>query len=200
MAQVILFSSVLGVRQGVTDLAAALTGAGHTVQVVDLLDGQVFDDYEPAVARAREMGFPAQMAAALQASRQTEGPFVAVGFSNGAGLAQWVAAQRPDDARGVVMVGGGIPMRDLEATWPPGVPGQVHVSAGDPFHEEDRQFDPMVDEQLQDDVEHAGGAFTYVEYQGDGHLFNDPSLPAEYQPDEARILTRRVLELVDAVG
>lgn len=200
MAQVILLPSVLGVRQGVTDLAAALTGAGHTVQVVDLLDGQVFDEYEPAAARSRETGFPAQMAGALEASRRTEGSFVAVGFSNGAGLAQWVAAQRPDDARGVVMIGGGIPMRHLEATWPPGVPGQVHVSAGDPFHEEDRRFDPMLDEHLQDDVEHAGGAFTYVEYQGDGHLFNDPSLPAEYQPAEARILTERVLEFVAEVG
>ena len=113
---------------------------------------------------------------------------------------RWVAAQRPADARGVVMVGGGMPMRHLEATWPTGVPGQVHVTAGDPFHEEDRQFDPMVDEQLQDDVEHAGGAYSYVEYQGDGHLFNDPTLPAEYQPEEARILTRRVIEFVDEVG
>ena len=115
-------------------------------------------------------------------------------------LLERLRAQRPDDARGVVMVGGGLPMRFLEATWPPGVPGQVHVTAGDPFHEEDRQFDPMVDEQLQDDVEQAGGAYSYVEYQGEGHLFNDPTLTSEYQPEEARILTRRIIEFVDEVG
>lgn len=195
MAQILLFPSVLGVRRGITDLADTLTGAGHSVTTVDLLDGEVFDDYAPAGARSAEIGFPAQMAAALE---RTEGvtPFVAIGFSNGAGMAQWVASQRPEAARGVVMIGGGLPMRFLEATWPPGVPGQVHVTAGDPFHEEDRQFD----DEVQDDVEHAGGEFTFVEYQGSGHLFNDPTLPAEYQPEEARILTRRLLEFVAAVG
>lgn len=134
MAQVLLFPSVLGVRQGITDLAEALTAAGHSVTTVDHLEGVTFDDYPTAAARSQEIGFPAQMAYAREA---TEGvaPFVAVGFSNGAAMAQWVAAQRPADARGVVMVGGGMPMRHLEATWPTGVPGQVHVTAGDPFHE-----------------------------------------------------------------
>lgn len=196
MTQVLLFPSVLGVRQGVTDLADALTAAGHTVLVVDHLDGTTYDDYEPAGARSQEIGFPAQMAFALEAAKGVPGPFVAVGFSNGAGMAQWIAAQRPDDARGVVMIGGGLPMRFLEATWPTGVPGQVHVTSEDPFHEEDKQFD----DEVQDDVEHAGGEFTFVEYQGAGHLFNDPTLPAEYQPEEARILTRRILEFVAAVG
>lgn len=199
MAQVLLFPSVLGVRQGITDLAEALTAAGHSVTTVDHLEGVTFDDYPTAAARSQEIGFPAQMAYAREAAEGVA-PFVAVGFSNGAAMAQWVAAQRPADARGVVMVGGGMPMRHLEATWPTGVPGQVHVTAGDPFHEEDRQFDPMVDEQLQDDVEQAGGAYSYVEYQGEGHLFNDPTLTSEYQPEEARILTRRIIEFVDEVG
>ena len=184
---------------GVTDLAEALTADGHHVITVDHLDGATFEDYPTAAARSAEIGFAAQQSHALTA---TEGcaPFVAIGFSNGAGLAQWVAAQRPTDARGVAMVGGGIPMRHLGATWPPGVPGQVHVTAGDPFHEEDRELDPMVDEHLQGDVEQAGGTFAYVEYQGAGHVFNDPTLPAEYQPEEARILTRRLLEFVADVG
>lgn len=199
MAQVLLFPSVLGVRQGITDLAEALTAAGHSVTTVDHLEGVTFDDYPTAAARSQEIGFPAQMAYAREAAEGVA-PFVAVGFSNGAAMAQWVAAQRPADARGVVMVGGGMPMRHLEATWPTGVPGQVHVTAGDPFHEEDRQVDPMVDEQLQDDVEQAGGAYSYVEYQGEGHLFNDPTLTSEYQPEEARILTRRIIEFVDEVG
>lgn len=196
MAQVLLFPSVLGVRRGISDLADALTRAGHEVTTIDLLDGVTFDDYATASARQEEIGFPAQMAAALEQAKGVVGPFVAIGFSNGAGMAQWVASQRPDDARGVVMVGGGLPMRFLEAAWPPGVPGQVHVTAGDPFHEEDKPLDG----ELEDDVERAGGDYAFVEYQGAGHLFNDPTLPSEYQPEEARILTRRILELVDAVG
>lgn len=195
MAQVLLFPSVLGVRQGITDLAAALSAEGHSVTTVDLLDGETFDDYEPAAARVEATGFPVLMSRALEATTGIA-PFVAVGFSNGAGMAQWVAANRPEEARGVLMVGGGLPMRFLEVPWPKGVPGQVHVSAEDPFHADERQFD----DELQDDVERAGGEFTFVEYQGAGHLFNDPTLPAEYQPEEARILTRRILEFVDEVG
>lgn len=196
MVQVLLFPSVLGVRRGVTDLADALTSVGHSVTVVDHLEGVTFDDYEPAMARSQELGFPAQMAFALEATKGVTSPFVAIGFSNGAGMAQWIAAQRPQDALGVVMVGGGLPMRFLEATWPPGVPGQVHVTSEDPFHAEDKQFDG----ELEDDVERAGGEYTFVEYQGGGHLFNDPSLPAEYQPREAEIFTRRVLEFVGSLG
>lgn len=194
MVQVLLFPSVLGVRRGVTDLAEALIGSGHLVTVVDHLDGETWDDYESAMARSREIGFAAQQVHALEATKGVTSPFVAIGFSSGAGLAQWIAAQRPELARGVVMVGGGVLMRFLETTWPPGVPGQVHVTSEDPFHADERQFDG----ELQDEVEHAGGEFTFVEYQGHGHLFNDPTLVAEYQPQEAQIFTRRVLEFVDS--
>ena len=148
MAHILLFPSVLGVRRGITDLAEMLTGVGHSVTTVDILDGETFDDYETAGARSQEVGLPAQMATALERTAG-EPPFVAIGFSGGAGMAQWVASQRPDDVRGLVQ---------------------------------------------------AGGAYTFVEYQGAGHLFNDPTLPDEYQPEEARILTRRILEFVDAVG
>lgn len=162
----------------------------------DVLQGETFDDYPSGLARSREIGDARQQECALEAAKGAPGTFVSIGFSVGAATAQWVAAQHPDRARGVVMVCGGVPMRFLEATWPPGVPGQVHVTAEDPFHEEEKQFD----DEVQDDVEHAGGEFTFVEYQGGGHLFTDPSLPKEYQPEEARIFTRRVLEFVDEVG
>lgn len=196
MTQVLLFPSVLGARPGITDLADALAAGGHTVTIADVLEGETFDDYPSGLARSREIGDAAQQECALEAAKRAPGPFVAIGFSVGAATAQWIAAQCPDRVRGVVMAGGGIPMRFLEATWPPGVPGQVHVTSEDPFHEEDKQFD----DEVQDDVELAGGEFTFVEYQGDGHLFTDPSLPKEYQPEEARIFTRRVLEFVDEVG
>jgi dienelactone hydrolase len=196
MAQVLLFPSVLGVRQGVTDLADALAAAGHGVTTLDPYDGETFDDYASGMAATKAVGDETLHAQALAAAQGLAAPFVAVGFSVGGATAQWVAAQCPDTVRGVVMVGGGVPMRFLEATWPPGVPGQVHVTSEDPFHEEDRQFD----DEVQDDVEHAGGEFTFVEYQGAGHLFTDPTLRAEYQPEEARIFTRRVLEFVATVG
>jgi dienelactone hydrolase len=200
MAHVLLFPSVLGVRQGITDLADALTDAGHDVTTLDPFDGETFDDYPSGMAATKAIGDEALQARALAAAQGVDAPFVAIGFSVGAATAEWVAAQLPEAARGVVMVGGGIPMRFIGATWPSGVPGQVHVTSEDPFHEEDKQFDPMVDEYLQDDVEQAGGEYTFVEYQGSGHSFTDPSLRAEYQPAEAQIFTRRMLEFVAAVG
>lgn len=196
MAHTLLFPSVLGVRRGVTDLADALTDAGHTVTIVDHLEGTTFEHYEPAAAHSQQIGFPAQMSYALEATREVNRPFVAVGFSNGAGMAQWIAAQRPEHARGVIMIGGGLPMQVLEATWPSGVPGQVHVTSADPFHEEDKEFD----DEVRGDIEGAGGQYAFVEYPGNGHLFNDPTLPDEYQPDEARLLTRRIVEFVGAAG
>lgn len=195
MAQVLLFPSVLGVRKGVTDIADALTDAGHEVTVVDPFDGETFDDYPTGMARTKEVGDDALHAQAVVAAKGAGGPFVAVGFSVGGATAQWLAGQHPEQARGVIMVGGGVPMRFLETPWPPGVPGQVHVTAGDPFHEEDREFD----DEVRADVEDAGGAYAFVEYPGEGHLFNDPTF-GEYQPEEARLLTRRIVEFVDQCG
>jgi len=192
MAHALLFPSVLGVRKGVTDIADALTDAGHEVTTVDPFDGETFDDYPTGMARTREVGDDALYAQAEAAAKGVGGPFVTVGFSVGGATAQWLAGQHPERARGVVMVGGGVPMRFLETSWPPGVPGQVHVTAGDPFHEEDREFD----DEVRADVEDAGGAYAFVEYPGEGHVFNDPTL-AEYQPEEARLLTRHIVEFVD---
>src|SRR5699024_579778 len=58
MAHILLFPSVLGVRRGITDLAEMLTGVGHSVTTVDILDGETFDDYETAGARSQEVGLP----------------------------------------------------------------------------------------------------------------------------------------------
>lgn len=132
MAQVLLFHSALGIRPGVTDLADALRDADHSVHVVDQYDGRSFDDSETAMAHVDQTGFPELMRIALESSAAVIGPFVAVGFSNGAGMAQHAAAQRPEDARGVLMIGGGLPMRYLDAAWPAGVPGEVHASEDDP--------------------------------------------------------------------
>jgi len=49
MTTVVLFHSVLGVRQGVLDAAERLRQDGHEVLVVDLYDGRTFDDYPPAM-------------------------------------------------------------------------------------------------------------------------------------------------------
>lgn len=190
MATVVVFHSVLGVRAGITDTADRLRAAGHTPVVVDQYDGLTFDTYEPAMAHMKAIGFPALMSAAVSAS-EVDGPFFAVGFSNGAGMAQFVASQRPDDVRGLVLVGGALPMRFLEAQWPPGVPVQVHATADDPFDD-----GPEVAAEFRSDVERAGGVVEAFTYPGSGHLFNDPELPDEFQPAEAEEFYARLLEFI----
>ena len=56
MTTVVIFHSVLGIRQGEIDAAARLTAAGHEAIVPDLFDGRVFDEYDPAIAWSRQLG------------------------------------------------------------------------------------------------------------------------------------------------
>ena len=95
MSTVALFHSVLGVRPGVRDAADRLRAAGHVVHVVDQYDGRVFDSYEEASAFAEGIGYPALMASALAAVEGLPEDLVVMGFSNGGGMATYVAGNRP---------------------------------------------------------------------------------------------------------
>jgi dienelactone hydrolase len=186
MGHVVLFHSVLGVRPGVMDAAERLRGAGHEVEVVDQYDGRVFDDYDEASAWVEGIAFPALMEKALAAVEPLPDGFVAVGFSNGAGMAEYVATQR--QVGGVVMAFGALPMQMLGAAeWPAGVPAQMHHTHGDPVRRQD-WIDAVAHA-----VTAAGAPLGIFEYPGEGHLFTDPSLPGEYDRQAAETLWSRVL-------
>jgi len=193
MSQIALFHSVLGVRPGVVDAADRLRAAGHEVEVVDQYDGRVFDDYDVASAYVESIGFPALMQRAADAVENLRDGFVAAGFSNGAGMAEHVATQRP--VGGVVMVSGALPldMLGVEA-WPAGVPAQIHYTLGDPLRNQE-----WVDA-VADAVRSAGAPLELFDYPGNGHLFTDASLPGEYDAGAAATLWRRVLAFCDAAG
>ncbi len=185
MTQIALFHSVLGVRPGIVDAADRLRAAGHEVLVVDQYDGQVFDDYALAGAHVDRLGFPALMAAAVAGVADLADGFVALGFSNGAGMAEYVATQRT--CAGVVLCSGALPVQMLGVNaWPDGVPVQLHVAADDPMR--NREWD---DQFL------AGAADVPVEvfeYPVAGHLFTDPSLPAEFDAAATDLLWSRTLD------
>lgn len=186
MSHIALFHSVLGVRPGVIDAAERLRAAGHEVEVIDQYDGRVFDDYAEASAHAEARGYPALMESAVDAVRRLPDGFIAAGFSNGGGMAEYVATRR--QVAGVAMLSGTLPLDLLGVeAWPPGVPAQIHYSVDDPFRSQD-----WIDSVAQA-VRAGTAAVDVFDYPGDGHLFTDTSLPHEYDADSAELLWERVL-------
>ena len=193
MTAIAVFHSVLGVRPGVLDAATRLGSDGHDVLVVDQYDGKVFDEYEPAMAYAQSVGYPSLMQRAVEAVADLPDGFVALGFSNGGAMSEYVATARA--VSGVVMLAGAMPLAELGATaWPTGVPAQIHYTLGDPFREQ------SAIDAVAADVRAAGASVEVFDYPGDGHLFTDASLPAEHDPVAAELLWSRVLPFVTAAG
>ncbi|MHA3703060.1 dienelactone hydrolase family protein [Jatrophihabitans sp. YIM 134969] len=198
MAEIALFHSVLGVRDGVRAAADLLRDAGHDVTVVDQYDGRVFDDYDQAKAYAEgERGYPALTAAALAAVADRPDSLVVAGFSNGGAMAEWVATHRPVAA--ALLFSGVVPLADLTdlepgLRWPVGVPVQTHYARHDPFLREGRV------EAFTAEVEAAGGVVESHWYEGSGHLFTDASLPAEYEPEASDLQWERVLGFLERLG
>ena len=186
MANIALFHSVLGVRPGVAVAADRFRAAGHDVLVVDQYEGRVFDDYDEAGEFAQEIGYPALMERAAEAVQGLSDGFIAAGFSNGGGMAEFVATVRP--VRGVLMFSGALALDMIGVdAWPAGVPAQIHYTAEDPFRSQEG-IDAVVAQ-----VSAAGASVEVFDYPGKGHLFTDASLPAEYDEQAAELLWSRVL-------
>lgn len=156
-------------------MVARLEAAGHDVRVVDVLEGRTFDDYDEAIAHHESLTTELRHEITSRALEQLSGPFFTLGFSSGCQLAEWAAAQRPEAVRGVVLVGGALPMEWVGGDWPAGVTAQTHAMREDPFDD-----GPEIAAEFRADVEAAGGTVEAFTYDGSGHLFNDPTLPEEY--------------------
>ena len=186
MSQIALFHPSFGVTPGVEDAAARLGAAGHDVLVVDQYDGRVFTDYDEAGAFVEEIGFPALMAKALEAVADLADGFLAMGFSNGGGMATYVALQRR--IGGAILCSGALPVEYVGgASWPAGVPAQLHATVDDP-----RRPEGYV-ESVMRSVSSAGADAEFFQYPGSGHLFTDPSLAGEYDPEATERFWERVL-------
>ena len=191
MATVVLFHSVLGVTRGLEESAELLRSHGHEVHVIDQYDGRTFDDYDPAMAHMREVGDEALMGKALELTADIPDGFVVGGFSNGAGMAQYVAGRRT--VNGMLLFAGAMDPAWLEVAWPPGVPAQIHQTVEDPWRDEGTDAAVAAGEA-------AGATVELFDYPGSGHLFADSSRPSEYQPEEAELMWSRVLEFLGRVS
>src|SRR3954469_2959601 len=159
MADVALFHPSFGVRPGVLDAAERLRRAGHQVLVVDQYDGLTFDDYDEADRYVEQLGFPELMRRALVAVQDLPDGFIVAGFSNGGGMAEYVATQRR--CSGALLISGALPVAMLGATgWPRGLPAQIHYTVGDP-----RRRQEWLD-QLVSEIDAAGAAVESSTTQG----------------------------------
>jgi dienelactone hydrolase len=191
MATIALFHSVLGIRPGLLQFADTLRAAGHEVHVMDQNEGKVFDEYEPAMALMEEVGFKELTARAMAATANLPDGFVTAGFSNGAGMAEYVAGRRR--VAGVLMLGGALDLEWLDMSWPAGVPAQIHTAIDDPWREQEG-----IDGVAQA-VKAAGGEIEVFDYPGSGHLFADSSKADEYQPAEADLMMTRIKAFLDRI-
>jgi dienelactone hydrolase len=195
MADIVLFHSVLGPRVGVMDAADRLRAAGHTVHTPDLYRGEArFDEYEPAMAYQDSIGYRELLRRAAADVAPLPSRLVYMGFSAGGAPAEWLAVTRPG-ALACILLHAALPLQvmDLER-WPATVPVQVHFMRDDPYREQ-AEIDGMAA-----DVRAAGAPFELFEYAGGGHLFTDPSLPAEYDSAAAETLWSRVSAMLGGLG
>lgn len=193
MAEVVLFHHAHGLTPGVREFADRLTVAGHTVHMPDLYDGRVFDDLEEGLDYAREVGFGTISERGRAAAERLTHELVYAGFSLGGMPAQDLAQTR-DGAKGALLFHSCMPASEFGASWPDGVPVQVHGMDADPFFaEEGGDLDAA-----RELVATTPDAELFV-YPGDQHLFADSSLPS-YDEDAAALLTQRVLDFLDSVS
>jgi dienelactone hydrolase len=163
------------------------------VLVVDQYEGRVFDDYDEAGEFAQAIGYPALMERAAEAVQGLSDGFITAGFSNGGGMAEFVATVRP--VRGVLMFSGAVALDMIGVdAWPAGVPAQIHYTTEDPFRNQEG-IDAVVAQ-----VSVAGASVEVFDYPGKGHLFADASLPTEYDEQAADLLWSRVLPFCVANG
>jgi dienelactone hydrolase len=179
MAEVVVFHHALGLTDPVRRFADALRDAGHTVHTPDLYDGQRFNRIEDGMAHSEELGGPTVIVDRARAAVESlPSEVVYVGFSLGVLAAQSLAQTRPG-ARGAVLCYAALPLGEWgdnwPATWPEGVPLQLHLLEGDEDFEVARGLTATVP-----------GA-ELLAYPGTEHYF------AEHDDQAAALLTQRVL-------
>ncbi len=191
MAEVLLFHHAQGLTPGVVAFADELRRAGHTVHTPDLFDGRTFDSIETGMEFVRELGFGEVMNRGARAVDGLPAGLVYAGFSLGVVPAQMLAQTRAD-ARGALLFYACVPVSEFGASWPKGVPVQVHGMDSDPYFVGEGDIDAA-----RSLVEQAEEGELFL-YPGDQHYFADSSLPS-YDAEATALLTERVLEFLAAL-
>jgi len=194
MAHLVLFHSVLGLRESVLGTAELLRSEGHTVHTPDLYGGKTFSDYQEASAFMEKLGGVREsMSRTMSAVDGLPESLVYAGFSNGGASAEYLACTRPGALAAVLYHAALPPMAFGVPSWPGSVPVQVHYAEKDPFRDED-----SVDA-LETAVRASGARFDIFEYPVSGHLISDSGLPDEYDEAAAGLLLSRTIDFLAAL-
>ena len=185
MAEVLLFHHALGQTEGFLAFADELRKAGHTVHMPDLYEGETFKTVEEGVAHAKSVGFGKLIESGVRAAEGLTTELVYAGFSLGV-LPTQMLAQTRSGARGALLLEACVPVEEFSASWPAGVPVQIHGMEQDPSFA------------FEGDLEAARALVAATPlaelflYPGDKHLFADSSLKS-YDATQAAAMMRRVL-------
>jgi dienelactone hydrolase len=190
VAEVLLYHHAQGLTPGVLAVADELRAAGHVVHAPDLYDGNTYDDLDEGVGYAKQVGFGTILERGQAAAESLPNELVYAGFSLGVMPAQMLAQTRTG-AKGALLFSGCFPPSEFGASWPEGVPVQIHMMDADEWVLEGdldaaRELDETVD-----------SAELFV-YPGDRHLFADSSL-SDYDESAATQLKQRVLGFLERV-
>ncbi|MFM0264018.1 dienelactone hydrolase family protein [Paraburkholderia sediminicola] len=167
MATVILFHSVLGLRQVETEASSRMRIAGHTVFTPDLYGGMTTDSMDEGFEIMHSVGWETICARARAALDSVAATTVLAGHSMGAGVVGEVWPERPR-CRGVVLLHGlaNIPARMLKD-----LPVVVHIADPDLLASQEAvaSWAPM--------ARRAGARADVFTYPNAGHFYTDATLP-----------------------
>jgi dienelactone hydrolase len=186
MATVVLFHSILGLRDAEAAIAARVRAAGHEVVLPDLYDGRRTDTYDEGFAIHDAIGDPELLARATAAVGSLPPDAVLAGVSMGGGIAGELWGQRPA-TRGVLLLHGPAP---LPADPRPGTPVSVHMAEPEPFDDETFLGEWIADaRRLPIDLE-------VFRYPGAGHYFTDTTL-SDFDAAAAALALERAIAFLD---
>lgn len=186
MADIVLFHSVLGLRDLEREAAGRLAAAGHRVTVPDLFEGETAATFEEGFALKDRIGRETVMVRAREATADVAAEAVLAGFSFGGAVAASLLAERRN-ASGLLLLHG---IAGIPAGIRTDLPIAVHLADPDPFEPADEV------EGWRHFLQGMGLKPEMHVYPGGGHLFTDASLPG-YRADHAERLWQRVLAFLD---
>jgi dienelactone hydrolase len=191
MAEILLFHHVLGLTPGIRAFADELGAAGHTVHTPDLFDGRTFTTIDEGIGHVRTLGFGTVLDRGVAEADTLPADVVYAGFSLGVMPAQKLAQTRAG-ARGALFFEACLPIEEFGTGWPQNVPVQVHGMDADPSFADEGDLDAaraLVASAAQ------GELFLY---EGDAHLFSEPSLPG-FDAEAAALMRGRVLDFLSRI-